>query len=90
MDGRRMAKAEDRQVFLRQRGRRKKYCSGFEEEMKTLANHRFEPTAMSPQFPGHLQRLAVAHPGRWAANRILTKVESNETRLSESDRLQTL
>ncbi len=27
-------------------------------------NHRFEPTARSPQFPIHRQRLAVSHPFR--------------------------
>ena len=30
----------------------------------TPPNHRFEPTAMSPQFPVHRQRLAVPHPYR--------------------------
>jgi len=28
-------------------------------------NHRFEPTAMSPQFPIHRQRMAVAQPWRY-------------------------
>jgi hypothetical protein len=27
-----------------------------------VPNHRFEPTAMSPQFPIYRQRLAVSHP----------------------------
>ena len=30
-------------------------------------SHRCEPTAMSPQLPFYRQRLAVAHPYRWAS-----------------------
>ena len=32
--------------------------------MTMWPNHRFEPTAMSPQFPIYRQRLAVSHPRR--------------------------